>query len=327
MRILVIVSVLAGALWGGYWFVGAQAVTQGARAVLDDLDADPTLSLRRAGVGVSGFPLAFDLVVTAPELRSLDGSFAWAAPEFRMTAPSYRPTHITAILPGSQTLTLAGDPVAITSTDMRASLTLRARTTLPVERVLLSLSEVAMAGAMGRLELGAGWIATNRADEDGRVHDLGIDFSSILPDGGWLAELPAGTPAVIEGVVVDARLEFDAPLELAGAAGQEPQLTRLELREARLEWGPMALSVAGSFEAGRAGLWSGRADLTARDFEQMLDIAIAARWVEEGPANFLRGGLRALERDGEVTVPIELREGVLRVAGIPLGRPPAAGGF
>jgi hypothetical protein len=327
MRILLIVAILGAALWGCYWFLGAQAVTLGAQSLLDDLDADPGLSMRRTEVSVGGFPFHFELTVGAPELRILDGGLGWAAPEFRLTAPSYRPTHITAILPRTQTLTLGGEPLAVTSTEMRATLSLRPRTTLPVERVLVSLSELSVAGGGGRLEVGAGWLATNRADEDGRAHDLGVDISSILPDGGWLADLPVGTPSVVEGIVIDARLDFGAPLALAGPVEDEPQLTRVELRDASVEWGPMALSLSGSFEAGRAGLWSGRASLTMRGWEQMLDIAIAARWVEEGPANFLRGGLRALEQDGSVTVPIDLREGALRVAGIPIGRPPASGGF
>ena len=327
MRIFLIVVSFAAALWGGYWLVVSQIVQRGALALLADIDADPTVSAGTAGLRVGGFPARFDLTVTEPELRSNPDGFSWQAPGFRLVVPSYRPNHITAIWPDSQRLNIDGETFELTSTDMRSEVFFRLGWGLPLDRLRFRLSDLRLLGPLGDVGIGAALITTSRADAAGREHDLAADISSILPDAGWLGALPPATPSVIEGLVLDARLDFDEPIALMGDPQAQPALVGLDLREASLEWGPMTVRIVGSFTAGRAGLWNGRATLTARNWEQMLDIAIAAGWIEAGPAGFLRGGLATLDRDGELSAPIELREGVIRFAGIPISRPPATGGF
>jgi hypothetical protein len=155
----------------------------------------------------------------------------------------------------------------------------------------------------------------------GLRHDIGIDLSSILPDRRWLDTLPQNTPPVIEGMLAGLVVTFDRVPEVMGS-GPAPMVQDIDIQDLQLEWGPMQVSLTGQLEVGPTGDLGGRMTLRATGWRQMLDLAEATGALPAGQVRMLSGGLATLERDGVLEAPIELRDGTVRFAGLPVGTVP-----
>ena len=131
-KLLVLIFALA-ALWSGYWFVGATAVERGTQVLLDDLRAQGW-QVEVADVGTRGFPNRFDTTATQVKLADPLGGFTWTAPFFQVLALSYKPNHVIAALPESQSFELPGQTLQVDSTRMRASLVVEPGTALALDR-------------------------------------------------------------------------------------------------------------------------------------------------------------------------------------------------
>lgn len=318
LRILLFLALGLAALWSGYWVVGSQAALRGMAEAIRTLDAGPATEAR-AEVAVQGFPNRFDLTLTEPRLRDLDSGLGWEAPFLQILALSYRPNHLIAVWPDSQRIDTPAGAIDITSSDMRGSLVLRPGAALPLDRIAWVASDLALTTPEGRVEVGAARIATRRSDETGLRHDVGIDLSSILPDGRWLTRLPDDTPATIEGVLADLVLGFDRAPAVLGD-GPAPAVQSVEIRDLDLEWGPMQLALSGRIDLDTAGVASGRLTVRATGWRQMLELVTEAGAMSAGQAQMLAAGLQTLDRDGVVEAPLDLRDGTIRFAGLPVGR-------
>ena len=146
-KLLVLIFALA-ALWSGYWFVGATAVERGTQVLLDDLRAQGW-QVEVADVGTRGFPNRFDTTATQVKLADPLGGFTWTAPFFQVLALSYKPNHVIAALPESQSFELPGQTLQVDSTRMRASLVVEPGTALALDRTTFVAQTARIASTLG----------------------------------------------------------------------------------------------------------------------------------------------------------------------------------
>ena len=119
MRLMLWIIAGLTALYCGYWALASRAIRDEAGAMLAAMRAEGTADV--ATVDVGGFPARFDVTLGAPQFASRDGTFRWSAPELRLSAPSYRPQHVIALLPTEQRLLIGRETVAVGSETFSAS--------------------------------------------------------------------------------------------------------------------------------------------------------------------------------------------------------------
>lgn len=327
MRALLWITTAAAVLYGGYWVAGSTAMRRGAEAALTDLQAQGLAGPTE--ITLRGFPSRFDLTVEPVALQSAGGGVQWTAPFVQLFMLAYRPTHLIAVWPHEQTLALAGLPLAITSTDMRASAVVGASADLPLDRAVFIAKDLALdAGAGHGATLAEARLATEATDPDRLVHHLGAELLglSLSPALQAVAD-PGGTlPDRLDWLRLNGTLTLDRPLDRhAGAAAPIPQV--LDLQELSLRWGEVNLSASGQLERGADGRLQGRIDIDARQWREILALATAAGLVPPELAPTYGAALEKIaEASGSepdrLTVPLVLSGGWITLGALPIGRAP-----
>ena len=328
MRALIWITAVLSLAYGGYWVVASSQVRAGATRALDEMRADGRADY--SAVSLSGFPSRFDLTITDPVIS--DGQASWRAPFLQVFALSYRPNHIIAVWPHEQTLAVAGQSIAVTSDDMRASAVFGAQTALPLDRSTFVASALRLASdadwGLGLAELRA---ATERAGGDPLRHKIGLEARGLAPSPALKSLIdPQGIlPSEAEILRLDATLDFDRALDRLAGEGGGPRLLALTLTEARLGWGDLVFSAAGSLTFDPAGVPQGRIDLRAESWREMLRLAVAAGVVQPDAAPALERGLEQVALAGGaadvVELPLTFAGGWINLGLIPLGPAPRLG--
>lgn len=322
-------------LWTGLWFLAAGRIEDGTEAWLAGRAADG-YDVRYEAIDVSGYPYRFDLHLTEPEIAAPDGRLAWRAPEARVQALAYTPTHLIATLPAQQALTLGDTTFDIRSDRMQASLRTGLSTALPLERMTAEADGLILAAD-------AGWglaaekvvLATRTSEMTGAspyAHDVVLTAAAFTPDAALRAQIdPNGRMAPVIGPLkLDATVTLDAPVDRAvfEPEARLPELTRLDLRDGTLVWGEAKVALSGSLDFGPAGLANGTLRLSVAGWADILRLAASLGLVPEGQRRTVEQGMKFLEatRFGakalDLTLPV--REGVVLLGPLPIGHLPAA---
>ena len=85
-------------------------------------------------LSIQGFPNRVDANLTDVALADPDTGLAWTAPFFQLLALSYKPNHVIAVWPNTQTLATPSETLSITSEKMQASVVVSPEAYLPLER-------------------------------------------------------------------------------------------------------------------------------------------------------------------------------------------------
>ncbi|MFQ6549280.1 DUF2125 domain-containing protein [Aestuariibius sp. 2305UL40-4] len=322
MRRLFWIVVIAAALYGGYWFVGAQALERGAITWLEDEAARPGgLEPTYDSIAVRGFPSRFDLTITAPDIQDVPTGITWRAPFFQLFALSYRPTEVIAVFPDRQTLTIGDMTIPIRSTDLRASAAVAADADLPLDRATAQLEQLALGLPVGEVHADGGLFAIRRVpDQPGRYDVFGelteieIPVGALLPPGFDLSR-------TITALRIDGTADLTAPLDRF-AAETRPELTALDVAQAQISWDGIELTARGTLTLGADGLPSGEGTLEARNWVRVIELATQAGLLTPLQATVLQGGLVGLSTGGldqPLEIPFALDRGDLSVGGVDLG--------
>jgi len=330
MRILLAVILITAAAWSGYWFLGAQAIDRGLRGWLDARTAEgwvvsvDTLRTR-------GFPNRFDTTLDAVELADPATGWAWQAPVFQTLALSYRPNHVIAVWPDSQTLATPLQRIRIDSDRMRGSLVFAGGTAFTLDRATIEAAGVALDSTAGwQAAMTDGQLALRRTPAtDAHSYDIAFDATDLALPDGLAARLGQGAKVgdVVQRLGVEARVEFDAPWDRRAIEDRRPQPTRIDLTLARARWGGLDLRIAGVLDVDAAGVPTGSVTVKATNWREMLAMAQAAGLVPEGLAGLLEGGLAQMARmngnPDTLDVPLRFAQGRVSLGGVlPLGPAP-----
>lgn len=327
MRALLVVILIAAALWSGYWFVGSRAVERGVDQWFAAQSAQG-ITAERADVAVQGFPNRFDLTVTEPRLADPQRGLSWQAPFVQVFAMTWKPWHLIAALPDRQTVGLPGQKVTVTSSRLRGSLVMTPGTDLTLDRSTIEGDNIRLASDRGwSTAVARMLLATRRDAEDAALHEIFFEATSITPDQAFRMGLKpvSDLPELIDRVRIDARAGFSAPIDRF-AARTPPRVQRIDLREAALVWGRMSLSAKGSIAAGPQGQAEGRIDLRISPWRDLVPVLVAANLVSPEVAPTVERAMELLAQQGTdpevLDVPLVMAQGRMALGPIPLGPAP-----
>lgn len=312
MRLMTTVLLGASALYGGYWFIGQAGVEKASFAAIETY-RDQGWNITFDSLDTVGFPSRFDTTIENISVQSPDGRFGWNAPFFQVFALSYSPHKVIAAWPETQTLTLAGEPVEVTSTGMRASANFGLSTSLPLETATMESGAIMFTGALGTI--GADHlIAAIRPAGGVASYDVWLDANQVT--------LPtiAGTEVLTLGKL-DATIELSEEIRLRDE--RVPVLQGANIRDLRLDWEDMGFSINGEFVVDSSGYPEGRITISARNMPVVIDRLEAAGVIERDVAITYRNVARSLQaREGSVEVPLSMRGGMLAFGPFPLASLP-----
>ncbi len=123
----------------------------------------------------------------------------------------------------------------------------------------------------------------------------------MKPASGLVERLSRGgvlLPDVFDGLEIRATVEFDAPWDRFAIERARPQPTRIQLDILKAQWGgKLDLWMAGELEIDRAGLATGEITVKAKNWRDMVAIAVAA-------------GVLAEDFEGTITSALEFLAGL-----------------
>lgn len=321
MKRLVLLIVIAALAWSGYWFWGRQALVTSydrwfAERRAEGWQAD------YADQSVRGFPNRHDTTWTELRLLDPESGYGWEAPFFQLFLLSYNRHHAIAAWPREQVLLTPEGPVTVTSDKMQASLVTEgpehalARGNLVADVLNITGSDGATT-AISQLRM-----AGTRVDE--ATYDLALTAEGLALPSGWLAATGGALPETFSVARIAAQLAVDAPFALGGS--KDPQPTRINVSEAALEWGPMALRLTGDLKIDDKGRPTGEVEIQATNWQEMLDVVRASGQLSEGLADGIEAALSLVSglSGGRRTLDVTLRleDERLWLGPLPVGEAP-----
>lgn len=328
MRILLAVVIAAAALWSGYWLIGSRGVENGLRDWLDGRTEAGWVA-NYTSVQTRGFPSRLDTTITDVELADPATGVAWSVPVFQLLRLSYRPDHVIAVWPGEQTVATPLQRISIEAEQARGSFIFKPDTDFELDRSSVVFNGIRLSSTAGwSSDIAEGLLATRpAAARDGAV-DIGFQVSDLRPASPALAQLAeAGLlPGIVENLKIDATLTFDAPWDRQAIETRRPAVTEIELNLLQAKWGKLDLWAAGDLSVDAAGRASGSITVKAKNWREMLQIAVASGWIPEGLGETLESGLGLLAQlagsPRTLDAPLTFKNGQVSFGPIPLGTVP-----
>ncbi|WP_297774461.1 DUF2125 domain-containing protein [uncultured Roseovarius sp.] len=328
MRFLLAVIVIAVLGWSGYWFVGQRGLEQGFSTWFEARRAEGWVA-ETSRLNVQGFPNRFDTGFTDLTLADPATGLAWEAPFFQILALSYQPNHVIAVWPDSQLIATPQDKFRVESRDMRASLRIAPNTSLAPERATLtseSLKITPLARPDEQTALTTLTLAAER--QQGTEYRLGLTAEGLSLSPPWRALLdPKDTlPTHISGLHADLTVSFDKVWDRSAIEVARPQPTAITIKLADARWGQLHLQGAGALTVTPEGIPEGEITLKARNWREMLDIAVQTGAVPDGMRKTLESGLSLMAQmsgnPNTLDVPLTFRRGRILLGPIPVGPAP-----
>ena len=119
---------------------------------------------------------------------------------------------------------------------------------------------------------------------------------------------------------------YDAPWDRHAVEGRKPQPTALSVKDLRLTWGALHLEARGRMDIDDGGYPVGNLDIKARNWPEILDLAVAANLMTADLAAQIKSGLQLLARlSGDprsIDIPLTFEARETRLGPIPLGPAP-----
>lgn len=143
MRYLLAAIVAAALGWGGYWYLGASQTERALRGWFDARSQEGWVA-NYSDISTTGFPNRLDSTIRDPELADPDTGVAWRAPFVQFLSLSYKPNHIIAVWPRTQTLASPNETITILSDGLKGSLVFEPRSNLAIDRATIESGPLRM---------------------------------------------------------------------------------------------------------------------------------------------------------------------------------------
>ncbi len=327
MRKLLVLLILASALWSGYWFVGSTALRNGAEQWFAD-QAAQGITAEKTGLTVVGFPNRFDMTVEGIRFADPQTGMGWDAPFAQVFALTYKPWHIIAALPPTQTLRLPDQDIALTSDGLRASLRAAPDLSVPLAMAIIETGAWQATSTQGWVLGAATLVGSVGSDPDtAAAYDIAFDVTDLAPDPALLARLPAGStlPSVVKLIRARLNARLTAPLD-RNAGQTRPHLIGLDVSDVQIGWGDLAVTAKGMIEPDDAGFASGRIAIEVTNWQQLIPLLIAMGAVKPEVAPTVQNMLGAMAAEGGdpmvLKLPLTFASGRMSLGPLPLGAAP-----
>jgi hypothetical protein len=283
MRKLIALVLVLATLYGGYWFVGRSQIQSRLTDSIVQVDAGE-MNVTFASLVTRGFPSRFDTTVTDLVVEDLTAGVRWETPIFQLLALSYQPNNVRAYFPEEQVFVIDGDRYTLFTNEMVASGRVSASAALAVQQAELELLNPRLRTEDGaELTLARLFAAMRLTPETTQSYDVFFEARSIvLPENiRKLIDPQSLQSPIIQSLRLDSDLTLTEPIELNGADAGLLSITTLSINEFALLWGEMSVSVIGDVTPDDLGVLEGSITITARNWQQALDLAVASGVLEE----------------------------------------------
>ncbi len=329
MRILLALIVTAAIGWSGYWLVGSSARTEAFSDWFEARRAEGWVA-EVSDLSTRGFPNRFDTTFTDLMLADPGTGLAWEAPFFQLFALSYQPDHNIAIWPNQQLLATPLRKFRLSSEDMRASIVTAGAPSLPLERATLTaeLLSILPDGRDQPTLIAALRLAAEREPTKTETYRLGLSADGVQPALNWRVRIdPSDTlPDALEALNIDMTVAFDKPWDRTAIETARPQPRQIRLKLAEARWGRLELLAAGEISVDVAGLPTGEIVIKARNWRDILKMAVASGFLPQGFADTLEDGLSLVSQMAgnprTLDIPLNFRNGRVRLGPVPIGPAP-----
>lgn len=327
---LLAACVVAVALWSGWWWIGATGHQKAWELWLQDRQAAGWTATRQ-DISVAGYPNRIDTTLTGLHLADPVSGWSWTAPIFQILSLSYRPNHVIAVWPGTQTISTADGTTEITASTMRGSLVFVPDTDLTLDRMQLELADVALEGPDWAAALASANVAFRRSDPE-RAPANSYDFALSAADLGLPRDMKRrfdptnALPGTFDTAQIDLTIAYDGPWDRHAVEGRKPQPTALSVRKFDLTWGKLHFEARGRVDIDRAGYPTGNLTIQARNWRDIITLAQRAGWLTPDLASQLTSGLQLLANlSGDtrsIDIPLSFADQQTRLGPLPLGPAP-----
>lgn len=328
MRKLILLVVVAATLYGGYWFVGRAQVQEGLIGAIADINASGT-QLTYSTLNTRGFPSRFDTTITDLVFNDPVSRIRWDAPFLQMFALAYRPNEVIAVFANEQVITVDGETFTLFTDDMRASGKVRANAALSFVNTTVTMDNPRLRTEDGaELAMASLLAATRLTPDTTQTYDVFLDARSVvLPDAIRHLIDPANTqPPLIQSLRLDTVVGLDAPIELNTQSTAAPRIETVNIKEIAAIWADMSVSVIGDLAVDAAGFAEGSVTLSARNWQQALDLAVASGLLDADVHLTYTTMATALDETPHITdtltVTLMISDGQMRLGPIPIGPAP-----
>jgi hypothetical protein len=315
---------LASVAWFGWAAVTERAVT----GWLDAREAEGWVVTRQE-VAVTGFPTEFVTRFSDLSLADPATGLVWSAPAFTLRQAALDPGRIEAVWPETHTLASPFERLTITAGELASALDLQPTANLALDASETRMRDLAIDSSLGwRSHLAEGRIDMIRQPDHEARHAIGFRATDLTPPEEIARMIdPAGLlPAAIPVVLSDALVTFDRPWDLSAIEVARPQPTRIDLTEARAEWGDLMLRLSGALDLDPEGRATGEIAIRAQNWPAMLDMAERAGLLGQGLRSSVETGLGFLAglsgRREDLDVTLRFDEGFMFLGPLPIGEGP-----
>ncbi|MEM8553676.1 MAG: DUF2125 domain-containing protein [Pseudomonadota bacterium] len=329
MRTLLIAIIVAGLGWSGYWWFGADATDRAVERWLNDRQSEGWVANYET-VKTRGFPNRFDTTIYGPELADPDTGVLWQTEFVQFLRLSYRPHHMIAVWPDEQTFGSPEETVTLSADGLRGSLKFEPGLALTLEEAIMESGPFALSStADWDMRAQSGLVAVRQTPAHALTYDFAVNLRDLAPPDAWMQRL--GQAGVTVGDLGRAELEatvkFDAPWDLDALENARPQPQRIDLSEARIQWGDMTFAAAGELDVDSLGRLDGALTVRAGNWQAMLNVAESTGLLPRDLARLVGQGLTFMARFGgnpnRIDTELTFNEGVVSLGGfVPLGQAP-----
>jgi len=311
MRRLTYLILTLAAIYAGYWFVGANRMTNGAETALTAMQAEGWTAT--ADVATKGFPSRFDMTLTDLSLVDPLGSWGYSAPFVQTLALSYRPNNVILVLPETQRILAPADNGTLTADRLRASMTVQ-------PNLALAFDNLTAEGAALTYTSDQGWDMTldqllmAARLQDGR--EASYDFYAKLDQ----FTLP-GVAGIITEAIVDADVRLQDPLD---RTTQDVFVEQIVIEKLRITWADVVLMGEGQLDVDANGSPEGQILLQVENWEALIPRLVELELFDPSFARTAQsmGGLMA-QGNATMTLPLKYEGGFAFLGPMPLGPAPS----
>lgn len=314
-------------MWSSYWVVGSIALQNVAESWFAQRSAAGVIATNSA-LKVQGFPNRFDLTVNDLHVADPVSGIIWDAPFAQLFSMTWKPWHLIAALPNSQTITTPREAVTVGSTSLMGSLVMVPGNALALDRIVVDGAGLTATSSLGwTVSAAKAALATRQDTSLANGHQINLSITGLVPDPALMAAIAptSDLPALVEAAVIDVVAGFSAPIDRF-AGDSRPILQALTLKDAQIRWGDMVLSATGAVVADGDGFAEGRIDLTLRNWRKVLPPAIAMGLIKPEVAPTIEKMMDAMaQQSGDILVlelPLVMQGGRMSLGFLPLGPAP-----
>ena len=326
MRKLLWLALAMAGLWGGYWFVGSNMLKTQTATFFDGAAANG-LVIRRDDISVAGFPNRFDLTVDGLDISDPATGFGWKAPFVQLLTMTWKPWHIIAAFPNDQVIVLPDQSVAVKSDRMMASVHLHPTSALGLYETRFESANLGLTSDQGwTIGVEKLFASTLEDAANPTVQRVGLTVDNLAPDPAVMTALAAtDLPAMIETLHLDLSATFTAPVQL-NAPENQPLLSAVNVKDARIIWGALKLIADGTLTAGPDGVADGTITIRINGWRRLPPVLAALGWVNPDMAPNIERGLEVMAKAGPDPEILELllvcANGRMSLGPFPLGPAP-----